>query len=52
METVRLAKGMSQEEVLKLIGSPSNKILMEQKELWGYSGYSLLFESRVLKDIR
>ena len=51
-ETVRLTEGMGQQEVLESVGSPKRKILLGLREVWEYAGFSLLFESAVLKEIR
>jgi hypothetical protein len=50
--SIRLAQGMSREEVIASVGSPSKKIQLGQKEIWEYTGYSLLFESGGLREIR
>lgn len=51
-QAIHLTQGMSKEEVLESVGSPSKKILLNTKEIWEYSGYSLLFESGALEEIR
>jgi hypothetical protein len=50
--SVRLEEGMSQNRVLDAVGPPSRKVLLGLKEIWEYKGYSLLFESGTLKEIR
>jgi hypothetical protein len=49
---IHLTKGMSKVAVMESVGSPTRKILLNGKEVWEYSGYSLLFESNSLKEIR
>lgn len=51
-QAVHLTQGMSKAKVSETVGSPSKKILLGAKEVWEYSGYSLLFESGSLKEIR
>jgi hypothetical protein len=50
--SIQLAEGMSRETVLEAVGAPDKKILLGLKEIWEYKGYSLLFESGGLKEIR
>jgi len=47
-----LSRGMDEEAVVRLLGSPLERIRLEEREIWKYSGYSLVFESGILTDIR
>lgn len=51
-ESLLLKEGMSPEEVMRVLGSPVQRIEMADRQVWRYSGYSLLFEGGALKEIR
>ena len=51
-ESLLLQEGMSQEEVMRALGSPIQRIQLADREIWKYSGYSLLFEGGALKEMR
>ena len=47
-----LSEGMKPENVIRHLGSPLQRIQLREREVWRYSGYSLLFEGGVLREIR
>lgn len=51
-QSLLLKEGMSQEEVIRALGSPIQRVGLGSKEIWKYSGYSLVFEDGVLKEMR
>ncbi|MBI4445012.1 MAG: hypothetical protein HY645_03805 [Acidobacteria bacterium] len=51
-ESILLEEGLTEEEVMRRLGSPLQRIQMGVREVWRYSGYSLIFESGKLKEIR
>ncbi|HEY2931503.1 MAG TPA: hypothetical protein VGK99_07130 [Acidobacteriota bacterium] len=51
-QSTLLAEGMQEEEVVKRLGSPLQRIQLGERQVWKYSGFSLLFESGLLKEIR
>ena len=51
-ESILLSEEMSQEGVMELLGSPVQRVRLGERELWKYSGYSLLFETGRLQEIR
>ena len=51
-DSLLLREGMDPEDVMKALGSPLKKIELGRREVWQYSGYSLLFEGGGLKEIR
>ena len=51
-QSLLLKEGMSEEEVAQALGSPIQRIRLGGKEIWKYSGYSLLFEGGTLKEMR
>jgi hypothetical protein len=51
-QSILLAEGMSEEQVLTAVGSPIQKVTLGERTVWKYSGYSLLFEGGSLKEIR
>ena len=51
-ESILLAEGMTEEQVLGAVGSPIQKVTLGERTVWKYSGYSLLFEGGSLKEIR
>ncbi|MBI4457133.1 MAG: hypothetical protein HY644_14720 [Acidobacteria bacterium] len=51
-QSMLLSEGMEEEEVMKRLGSPSERIQLGEREVWKYSGYSLFFEGGKLKEIR
>jgi len=51
-ESLVLREGMSQDEVMNQIGSPSSRLVRGSQEVWRYSGYSLAFEQARLKELR
>ncbi|HSR51520.1 MAG TPA: hypothetical protein VLV83_11875 [Acidobacteriota bacterium] len=51
-ESLLLEEGMSKEQVMGLLGSPLRRIRLGSREVWRYSGYSLVFEQGSLKEMR
>ena len=51
-ESVLLSEGMSHEGVMEFLGSPIQRIRLGEREVWKYSGYSLVFETGKLQAIR
>lgn len=51
-DSILLATGMTQEEVMSVLGSPLQRIRLGGREVWKYSAYSLFFEEGLLKEIR
>lgn len=51
-QSLILAPGMSEEEVVKILGTPLQRRRLEGREVWKYSSYSLWFESGVLTEIQ
>jgi hypothetical protein len=51
-KSILLSKGMEEEEIVRVIGSPVQRIRLGEREVWKYSGYSLLLENGTLQDIR
>jgi len=51
-QSILLAEGMNEEQVLGAVGSPIQKVTLGERTVWKYSGYSLLFEGGSLKEIR
>lgn len=51
-QSVLLSEGMAQEQVVRRLGSPVQRIRLGEREVWKYSAYSLLFEAGLLKEIR
>ena len=51
-QSILLAEGMTEEQVLGAVGSPIQKVTLGERTVWKYSGYSLLFEGGTLKEIR
>jgi hypothetical protein len=51
-ESILLSKGMSEDQVVRAVGSPLQRIELGKKTVWRYSGYSLLFEGGALVEIR
>lgn len=47
-----LSQGMDEAEVMGKLGSPVERVVLRDREVWKYSGYSLLFEGGRLKEIR
>ncbi len=50
--SVLLAVGMSDEEVMGILGTPIERIGLGVTEIWKYSSYSLFFENGELKEMR
>lgn len=50
--SILLRDGMTDEQVMEKLGSPIERIQLENREVWKYSGYSLLFVGGKLKEIR
>ena len=50
-ESILLSEGMSQEGVMEFLGSPIQRIRLGEREVWKYSGYSLVFETGRLQAI-
>lgn len=51
-DSILLEADMGEDEVMARLGSPTDRIRLADREIWKYSGYSLLFESGKLKEIR
>lgn len=51
-DSILLDEGMTQEEVMGVLGSPLQRIRMGGREVWKYSAYSLFFEEGLLREIR
>lgn len=51
-DSVVLEPGMSEAEVVRRLGAPLQRVQLAGREVWKYSGYSLLFESGSLLEIR
>lgn len=47
-----LSEGMEEEKVVQVLGSPLSRIRMGERQVWKYSGYSLLFVDGKLREIR
>ncbi|HLV01923.1 MAG TPA: hypothetical protein VKZ59_11690 [Acidobacteriota bacterium] len=47
-----LKPGQSKEAVMRSLGSPVERIRFADKEIWKYSGYSLVFVSGLLQEVR
>ena len=47
-----LSAGMSEEEVVLLLGAPLKKITFEGREVWKYSSFSLIFDDGLLTELR
>ena len=43
---------MDEDQVVRAIGSPVQRVQLGGRTVWKYSGYSLLFEGGKLKEIR
>lgn len=50
--SILLEPELSEEAVMRILGSPIERIRLADKEIWKYSGYSLVFVSGSLKEIR
>ncbi len=51
-QSILLKEGMDEDQVVQAIGSPVQRVQLGERTVWKYSGYSLLFESGKLKEIR
>ncbi len=51
-QSILLQAGMGEEEVIKAVGIPLQKVNLGERTVWRYSAYSLLFENGTLKEIR
>jgi len=51
-QSILLQAGMGEEEVIKAVGIPLQKVILGERVVWRYSAYSLLFENGTLKEIR
>ena len=51
-ESLLLKEGMDEEAVMSVLGSPVQRVTLGSKEVWKYSGYSLLFEKGRLTEMR
>jgi hypothetical protein len=51
-QSMLLKPGMAPDEVIQVLGSPLSRDRFEQREIWRYSGYSLIFEAQRLKGLR
>ena len=47
-----LSEGMQEEEVIKVMGSPIDRISSGDSQIWKYSGFSLYFQEGKLKELR
>lgn len=47
-----LSAGMSEEEVVKVLGVPLQRYRVGARDVWKYSAYTLYFQSGVLSEIR
>jgi hypothetical protein len=47
-----LSEGMTEEEVIKLVGDPIQKNSLGEVEVWKYSSFSLYFQGGMLKSLR
>lgn len=47
-----LARDMTQEEVVGVLGSPIRKVRFEGREIWKYSSFSLVFDNGLLTELR
>ncbi|MBI2822838.1 MAG: hypothetical protein HYX74_11505 [Acidobacteria bacterium] len=52
IRSIVLSEGLSEDEVVARVGSPLQRIQLGDREVWRYSGYSLLFEKGLLTEIR
>jgi len=51
-DSILLKEGMSQEDVMGVLGSPNQRVRLNRREVWKYSAFSLLFEGGVLVELR
>ncbi len=51
-QSILLQEGMGEEEVIRAVGIPLQKVKLGERTVWRYSAYSLLFENGALKEIR
>jgi hypothetical protein len=51
-QSILLKEGMDEDQVVRAIGSPVQRVQLGERTVWKYSGYSLLFESGKLREIR
>ena len=51
-QSILLQQGMGEEEVIRAVGIPLQKVKLGERTVWRYSSYSLLFEDGALKEIR
>jgi hypothetical protein len=51
-QSILLQAGMGEEEVVRAVGIPLQKVVLGERVVWRYSAYSLLFENGTLKEIR
>jgi hypothetical protein len=47
-----LVEGMNEEEVMKALGSPVERISLGETQVWKYSGFSVRFQAGKLKELR
>jgi hypothetical protein len=47
-----LSQGMTEDEVVFVLGTPLQKIRFEGREIWKYSSFSLVFDNGKLKELR
>ena len=47
-----LSRGMAEEEVVLVLGTPLQRIRFEDREIWKYSSFSLVFDNGVLTELR
>lgn len=50
--SVELKPGMSEAEVVRLLGQPREKVAFGQKSLWKYDGYSVTFQGGRVVDMK
>jgi hypothetical protein len=51
-QSMLLKPGMPPDDVMQVLGSPLSRYRSETREIWRYSGYSLIFEAQRLKGLR
>jgi hypothetical protein len=47
-----LVEGMNEEEVMKALGTPVERISLGETQVWKYSGFSVRFQAGKLKELR
>jgi hypothetical protein len=49
---VELKPGMTESEVVRLLGQPREKVAFGAKSLWKYEGYSVTFQNGKVIDMK